>query len=40
MLVYVKENYNNPNIYVAENGFPDFGEIEDVNRIKYLKVYF
>ncbi|KAK7601733.1 hypothetical protein V9T40_009174 [Parthenolecanium corni] len=38
-LCWIKEEYNNPPVFVTENGFCDHGEINDVNRIKYLKSY-
>ncbi|KAK4883855.1 hypothetical protein RN001_000126 [Aquatica leii] len=37
LLNYIKNNYQDPEIIVTENGFPDYGEIEDNNRIKFHK---
>lgn len=45
ILMYLKENYDDPAIYITENGaaYKDDqvvdGEIQDVDRIKYLKEY-
>lgn len=38
MLVWVKQHYGDVEIIVTENGFSDKGEIDDQNRINYLKV--
>nr|AHZ59650.1 glycoside hydrolase family 1 [Phyllotreta striolata] len=39
VLQWIKEKYNNPDVYVTENGFSDLGGIEDIDRIDYLKSY-
>ncbi|CAF2308530.1 unnamed protein product [Brassica napus] len=38
VLLYIKENYGNPPIYIAENGqmTPQSSSLEDTSRIKYL----
>jgi beta-glucosidase/6-phospho-beta-glucosidase/beta-galactosidase len=38
MLAWIAHEYNNPPVFVTENGFSDRGELEDVDRIKYLTV--
>lgn len=37
LLVWIKENYNNPTVVIAENGFSDDGDLEDDGRIEYIK---
>jgi beta-glucosidase/6-phospho-beta-glucosidase/beta-galactosidase len=37
LLVWIKENYNNPEVLITENGFSDFGEIEDEGRVSYIR---
>lgn len=39
LLKWIKEEYNNPLVYVTENGFADLGQLNDVDRIYYHKVY-
>lgn len=36
-LVWFKKEYNNPTIIITENGWSDDGELEDCDRIEYLK---
>ena len=36
LLVWIKNNYNNPPLYITENGWSDGGEIEDNGRIEYV----
>lgn len=38
LLNWIKKEYNNPPVYVTENGFADLGELNDFGRIEYLKV--
>lgn len=38
LLRWIKEEYNNPLVYVTENGFADDGRLEDLDRIYYHKV--
>jgi beta-glucosidase/6-phospho-beta-glucosidase/beta-galactosidase len=37
LLVWIKDNYDNPQVLITENGWSDGGEIEDDNRITYLR---
>ncbi|XP_046416666.1 myrosinase 1-like [Neodiprion fabricii] len=39
LLRKIKEEYDNPLVYVTENGFPDHGEMKDYDRIKYYRTY-
>lgn len=39
LLVWIKKEYNNPLVYITENGYADKGDIDDKDRIKYLKDY-
>ncbi|XP_046738863.1 myrosinase 1-like [Diprion similis] len=39
LLRKIKEEYDNPVVYVTENGFPDHGELMDYDRIKYYREY-
>ncbi|XP_057658553.1 myrosinase 1-like [Diorhabda carinulata] len=39
VLKWVKDKYDDPEIFITENGFPDTGEINDVKRIQYLQKY-
>lgn len=38
LLNWVKNEYNNPLVYITENGVKDTGAINDDNRVLYLKV--
>ena len=38
ILNWIKEEYNNPPVFITENGYGDSGEIEDIGRIHYLVV--
>ncbi|KAM3960624.1 myrosinase 1-like [Aphomia sociella] len=38
-LKWVKDNCNDPQIMILENGYGDFGEREDIDRITYLSDY-
>lgn len=38
LLVWIKKEYGNPEVYITENGFPDTGELNDTKRIHYMKV--
>lgn len=35
MLRQIRDHYDNPPIWVMENGYSDFGELEDYNRASY-----
>lgn len=37
LLVWIKENYDNPTVIIAENGYSDTGELEDDKRISYIR---
>ncbi|XP_018320181.1 myrosinase 1-like [Agrilus planipennis] len=39
LLAYIKNTYNNPIIYVTENGCADSGELEDYVRVSYYGSY-
>ncbi|XP_021923731.1 lactase-phlorizin hydrolase-like isoform X2 [Zootermopsis nevadensis] len=39
LLVWIAKEYNNPPVYVTENGFSDHGELRDTNRTKYITSY-
>ena len=36
VLNWIKNNYDNPPVFISENGWSDDGEMEDDGRIKYL----
>ena len=38
LLTWISEEYNNPPIFVTENGYADEGGLEDDTRIKYITV--
>lgn len=38
VLAKFKSEYDNPEIIVTENGFSDYGEIDDSGRINYFEV--
>lgn len=38
LLRWCKSSYNDPPIYITENGFSDRGTLEDYGRIKYVNV--
>ncbi|XP_014362015.2 lactase-phlorizin hydrolase [Papilio machaon] len=39
LLTRIKEEYNNPPIYITENGFATYGGLEDDDRVTYYKEY-
>lgn len=40
VLVWIKEQYGNPPVYVTENGFSDnTGQLNDTGRVNYYKYY-
>lgn len=38
LLTWLKNEYNDPEIIITENGFSDIGEIEDNGRVNYYQV--
>lgn len=40
ILKWIKARYNNPTVYITENGFADSGGLDDMGRIDYYKVSF
>lgn len=39
VLVWIKTHYNNPTVLITENGFSDDGQLEDDDRVDYLKAH-
>ncbi|GBP54376.1 Myrosinase 1 [Eumeta japonica] len=39
LLAYIREKYNNPPVFITENGWPDRGGLEDDDRSAYIKGY-
>ncbi|XP_022915650.2 myrosinase 1-like [Onthophagus taurus] len=39
LLVWIKNEYNNPEVIITENGFSDKGELNDCRRINYYNTY-
>lgn len=39
LLKFIKDNYQDPEIYVTENGYSDYGERCDLNRTVYYQLY-
>lgn len=37
LLIWIRDEYNNPKVLITENGFSDDGQVEDDERIEYLK---
>jgi len=38
LLVWIKNEYDNPPMFITENGFGDNGQLDDLDRISYIKV--
>jgi len=38
LLVWLKNEYGNPPLLITENGFGDNGQLDDFDKIKYIKV--
>lgn len=36
---WIKNNYNNVEVIITENGWSDDGQLDDTERIDYLKVF-
>ncbi|KAF4531760.1 hypothetical protein B566_EDAN016293 [Ephemera danica] len=39
LLNWIKDEYNNPRLIVTENGFADYGELNDAGRVEYYRLY-
>ncbi|XP_037297612.1 lactase-phlorizin hydrolase [Manduca sexta] len=39
LLTKIRKDYNNPTVYITENGFSTFGGLEDDDRVSYLRQY-
>ena len=39
LLNWIKKEYNNPPLYITENGFSDKGTLDDQDRIDYYRGY-
>lgn len=37
ILLWIRDKYNNPKIFISENGFPDNGRLDDEGRITYIQ---
>lgn len=37
-LIYLKNNFNNPDIIIAENGYSNVGGLDDPDRIAFIQV--
>lgn len=40
LLLWVKNNYNNTEVQITENGWSDRGELNDVARIEYFEGHY
>lgn len=40
LLNWIRQNYNNIEIIITENGWSDDGQLDDVDRIDYMKSHF
>ena len=34
---WIKDEYNNPEVYITENGWSDGGELNDIGRVHYYR---
>lgn len=39
LLTWIRKEYNNPDIFVTENGYSDYGDMRDKSRVEYFKKY-
>ncbi|XP_034235648.1 myrosinase 1-like [Thrips palmi] len=39
LLNWIRTEYDNPNVIITENGYPDSGQLKDVNRVRYYRLY-
>ena len=37
LLIWIRDKYKNPKVFITENGFPDLSGLNDVGRINYVK---
>jgi len=40
LLVWIKNEYGDIPIFITENGYPDYGELDDIDRVDYYRVCF
>jgi len=38
LLIWLKNEYSDPPLFITENGYGDNGQLNDLDRISYLKV--
>lgn len=38
LLIWLKNEYGNPPLIITENGYGDNGQLDDFDRINYMKV--
>ncbi|XP_055625374.1 myrosinase 1-like [Toxorhynchites rutilus septentrionalis] len=39
LLTWIRREYDNPDVFVTENGYSDHGDMRDTNRVEYFKKY-
>ena len=39
LLVWIKNRYNNPTVMITENGWSDDGQLDDDDRVEYIKLH-
>lgn len=39
LLMKIKEDYNNPPVYITENGYSTYGGLDDDDRTSYYRQY-
>lgn len=39
LLIWIKDRYNNPTVMITENGWSDDGQLDDVERVDYIKAH-
>lgn len=40
ILMWIRDEYNNPEVVITENGFSDLGDLNDCGRVNYYNVSF
>jgi len=40
LLIWIRDKYKNPKVFITENGFPDLSGLNDVDRINFVKQHF